>query len=55
VKNIPKHWTDKDLYDVFKERGVVSGIKIYTNEQYGFVNFDSRDSLDYWIAKGVKV
>jgi hypothetical protein len=55
VKNIPRHWTEKDLYNVFNERGGVIGIKIYTNEQYGFVNFDDKNTLDYWILQGIKV
>jgi RNA recognition motif-containing protein len=55
VKNLPKNWVKEDLYNVFKEKGTICDIKIYSNEQYGFVNFTDEESLKYWIDLKVKV
>lgn len=46
VKNCPKHWSHKDLYEHFSPHGQICSAKIsitgdFTSRGYGFVEFES--------------
>lgn len=49
VKNIPKNYTHKDLYDLFKDQGAIRSCKISLNEDhenngFGYVAFENPET-----------